>query len=115
MTLIILYAVGTLTLPEHLGHLFLPITPHFLPVCLGQKIKHLGVSTSMRAEPLTQAYLSLDEPKGAMLEGCDQIEADGLDRAHACCACLGVPDPLQGATGARLGVAADFSVQVWRL
>ena len=54
---------------------------------------------------LTQAYLSLDEPKGATLESCDQIEADGLDRAHACCVCLRVPDPPQDATGARLGVA----------
>ena len=43
-----------------------------------------------------------------------EIEADGLDQVHACCACLGIPDPLRDAIGARLGVVADFRVQFWR-
>ena len=40
-----------------------------------------------------------------------EIEADGLDLVHACCARLGIPDRLRDAIGMRLGVAADFSVQ----
>ena len=40
-----------------------------------------------------------------------EIEAYGLDQVYACCACLGIPDPLRDAIGTRLGVAVDFSVQ----
>ena len=43
-----------------------------------------------------------------------EIQADGLDRVHACCARLGIPDALRDAIGTRLGVAQDFSVQLWR-
>ena len=40
-----------------------------------------------------------------------EIEADGLDLVHACCARLGIPNTLRNAISARLGVAADYSVQ----
>ena len=39
------------------------------------------------------------------------IEADGLGLVHACCARLAIPDTLRNAISARLGVAADHSVQ----
>ena len=41
----------------------------------------------------------------------DDIEADGLDQVHQCCARLGIQEGLRDAVGARLGVQGNFSVQ----